>query len=131
MKKMRSSSSFGVNIGTSSLLLVFVILCLISFATLSIVSADADKKLGDKVIERTSGYYNACNEANERLMTIDETLRLAYDSGLSRDEYYAQVGENISFCVPVSDIQSLQVNSSINYPSENDESFYTITCCYL
>ena len=36
-----------MNIGSASILLVFVILCLVSFAVLSIVSANADSKLSN------------------------------------------------------------------------------------
>ena len=43
MKKEKRS--FGLSIGSSSILMVFVVLCLTTFATLSLVSANADYKL--------------------------------------------------------------------------------------
>ena len=42
-----------MNIGSASILLVFVILCLVSFAVLSIVSANADSRLSTRVLEPT------------------------------------------------------------------------------
>lgn len=45
-----------------------VILCLVCFAGLSIVSANADLTLSRKLAERTSAYYQACNEAQEDLL---------------------------------------------------------------
>ena len=126
MKKQRKVSS-GINIGTSSLLLVFVILCLVSFATLSIVSANADKKLNDKVVQRSQGYYNACSEANNKLMTIDQTLRTVYDTGVTRDEFLEQVGTSFSFGIEVSDMQTLYVEATVNYPSADGDPFYKIT----
>ena len=48
---------FGMNIGSASMMLIFVILCLVSFAALSIVSANADRRLSRKIAERTSAYY--------------------------------------------------------------------------
>ena len=53
-KSKKSGLSFSSGIGSSSLLVIFVILCLVSFATLSIVSANADYKLSKKVLDRTS-----------------------------------------------------------------------------
>jgi len=39
MSNSSKKRQFGMNIGSASILLVFVILCLVSFAVLSIVSA--------------------------------------------------------------------------------------------
>ena len=52
-RQKSSGVSFSNGIGSSSLLVTFIILCLVSFATLSIVSANADYKLSGKVLERT------------------------------------------------------------------------------
>ena len=126
MQTRKKSDPIGANVGTSSLLLVFVILCLVSFATLSIVSANADKKLNSKIVERTASYYDACNQAEEKLMGIDNTLKDLYDSGISREEYFANAGETIDFAIPVSDVQTLNVSVKVNYPSETNTSFYSI-----
>lgn len=127
MNRKKRSDSFGINVGISSLLLVFVILCLVSFATLSLVSANANKKLNDKVISRTESYYNACNEANERLSNIDASLIDAYILSSSEDEYRSIVGETIDFAITVSEMQTLHIKADINYPVSDDDTFYTIT----
>ena len=75
MKKKR----FGVNIGTASILIVFVVVCLVSFAVLSLVSANADYKLTQKLAERETDYYNACNLAYRDLNTIDDMLHVYED----------------------------------------------------
>ena len=54
MNNSSRKKQFGMNIGSASILLVFVILCLVSFAVLSIVSANADSKLSARVLERTT-----------------------------------------------------------------------------
>ena len=64
---MDKKKNFPMNIGLSSILLIFVVLCLVSFSILSIVSANADKKLSLKVLNRSIAYYNACNEAETTL----------------------------------------------------------------
>lgn len=61
MSNSSKKKQFGMNIGSASILLVFVILCLVSFAVLSIVSANADSRLSTRVLERTTAYYDACN----------------------------------------------------------------------
>lgn len=49
MSNSSKKKQFGMNIGSASILLVFVILCLVSFAVLSIVSANADSRLSTRV----------------------------------------------------------------------------------
>ncbi len=127
MSIKRKKETTGVNVGTSSLLLVFVVMCLVSFATLATVSARADEKLNNKVVERNAAYYSACNQAEERVAGIDQTLKSLYESGVTRDEYYAQAGENIDFAIPVSDVQTLSISVKVNYPAAPEDNFYTVT----
>ena len=119
--------SFGINIGSASILLIFVLLCLISFATLSIVSANADSKLTAKVLERTTAYYEACNKAEVSLADIDKTLISVYFNSENADEYFATVGHSKSFNVPISELQTLQVHIDILYPEKDDDTLYRIT----
>lgn len=118
---------FGMNIGSASILLVFVILCLVSFAVLSIVSANADSKLSSRVLERTTAYYDACNQAEQSLAGMDKTLRRMYESSDSEEAYFAAVGHGKSYVIPISDLQSLQVTIEILYPTSSEDTFYRIT----
>lgn len=127
MSNSSKKKQFGMNIGSASILLVFVILCLVSFAVLSIVSANADNKLSARVLERTSAYYAACNQAEQSLAGMDNTLRRIYASSDSEDAYFASVGHGKSYVIPISDLQSLQVTIEILYPQADDDSFYRIT----
>jgi len=122
-----NKKNYSMNIGTSSILLIFVLLCLVSFAALSIVSANADNKLSTKVMDRNTAYYNACNEAEESLTSLDITLSNLYVTGISEDDYYAQVGHSASYVIPISDLQSLQVELDILFPKNPDEPFYHLT----
>ena len=61
-----------INMGTSLLLVVFVVLCLVVFAVLSISTAQADYNLSSNQAELTSQYYEACNAAEELLAVIDD-----------------------------------------------------------
>lgn len=119
--------SFGINIGSASILLIFVLLCLISFATLSIVSANADSKLTNKVLERTTAYYDACNKAEASLAEIDKTLIRVYLESDNADAYFASVGHSKSFNITVSEMQTLVVQIEILYPENDEDTFYRIT----
>ena len=57
--------------GTSTLLLIFLSLCLLTFAVLSLLSARADRNLSRKTADRTTAYYEACNQAENRIGEID------------------------------------------------------------
>lgn len=127
MSNSSKKKQFGINIGSSSILLVFVILCLVSFAVLSIVSANADNKLSARVLERTTAYYTACNQAEQSLAGMDQTLRRVYESSADEETYFASVGHGKSYVIPISDLQSLQVSIDILYPQTAEDPFYQIT----
>lgn len=127
MSNSSKKKQFGMNIGSASILLVFVILCLISFSVLSIVSANADSKLSGRVLERTTAYYNACNQAEQSLAGMDKTLQRIYASSESEEAYFTSVGHGKSYVIPISDLQSLQVTIEILYPVFPEDTFYRIT----
>ena len=124
---MNKKKNFGVNIGSASILLIFVIICLVSFAVLSIVSANADNKLTQKVLDRTTAYYEACNNAEASLAAVDDTLCNVYHSCADADSYFQMVGHSKSYAIPISDLQTLQVTIEILYPTQDDDPFYHIT----
>ncbi len=116
-----------LNVGTSSVLFIFVILCLVSFAILSLSSAMSEYKLSSRVAENSQAYYDACNSAEEQLASFDKTLKNLYDTGISRSGYYDSVGKKKTFAIPVNDVQTLEVEIRILYPEKEGESFYDIT----
>lgn len=118
--------SFGTGIGSASILVIFVILCLVSFATLSIVSANADYKLSTKVVDRTTAYYDAVCKAEACLAQLDQTLAVIYKDSASEDEYFQTVGHNKSFVIPISELQSLEVQVTILYLYTDADHFYHV-----
>ena len=127
MNNSSRKKQFGMNIGSASILLVFVILCLVSFAVLSIVSANADSKLSARVLERTTAYYAACNQAEQSLAGMDKTLQRMYASSGSEEAYFVAVGHGKSYVIPISDLQTLQATIEILYPESDEDTFYRIT----
>ena len=123
----RKKRELPLNVGTSSVLFIFVILCLVSFAILSLSSAMSDYKLSKRVVENSQAYYDACNEAEEQLASFDKTLKDLYDTGISRAGYFENVGKKKTFAIPINDIQTLEVEIRILYPESAGDSFYDIT----
>ncbi len=124
----RRKIRMGVNVGSSSILLIFVILCLVSFATLSLVSANADSRLSRRILDRTTDYYNACNVAEAHIAELDRQLAEAYADSYSLTEYFEKTdGLDFSITVKISDTQALQVSVEPIYPVQDDQGFYRIT----
>lgn len=94
MKK--NKNSFGISVGSSSILVVFVVLCLTTFATLSLVSANADYNLSAKTADATKNYYAADCEAEEKLQAVDAVLKEVYQ-GFGTDEaaYRTQLQQDL------------------------------------
>ncbi len=81
--------------GTSTLLLIFVSLCLLTFAVLSFLSARADQNLSRKTAERTSAYYETCNQAEDRLGETDRMLEKTLAGNCQRKSLFSGSPGNI------------------------------------
>jgi len=119
----------GINVGGSSILVIFVLLCLTTFATLSMVSASADYKLTQKTVLAATSYYNADAAAEAILAQIDGVLLEGAKSGENylpmveaglrqiEDVDYRQDGAGspvVSYLVPLNDFQSLSVELALS-----------------
>ena len=114
--------------GTSTLLLIFVSLCLLTCAVLSFLSARADQNLSRKTAERTSAYYEACNQAEDRLGEADQTLEKIWQETANEKAYFQAVRKTfedmdfdeeshmLSFSVPLTDTQVLAVTLKLRTP---------------
>ena len=71
---MRGKPSAGINVGGSSILVVFVLLCLTTFATLAMVSASANYRLAQRVVASIDAFYEADGRAEEILAEISAVL---------------------------------------------------------
>ena len=118
---------FTVCIGLPPILLIFVVLCLVAFGVLSLVSANADQKLSQKVLDRSTAYYEACNQAEEMLCDVDKRLHTAYQSSHSTEEYVQMISVIPGhYTYPVSDIQYLDVVLSYPMPNNDADALYEI-----
>ena len=140
---MDKKNSGGMNIGTSSILVTFVLLCLVTFSALSYMSARSDYKLSRQTAERTVAYYDANRMAEIYMANIEDALRNHADtcdnaedyiSGVERvfaDNEIIQVEKNdenvsLSYVVKINEAQNLQVVLSVHYPDVNDSAVFHI-----
>ena len=128
----KNGPEFKLNPGSTSILLIFVTLCLVAFAVLCVVSSNSDRKLGNKVINRTTEYYDACNHAQRIIAQIDNELLQAYGDTSSEADFYTAVGgPSRAFVIDIDKTRKLHVGLSIDYPQESGDSFYHITSWYI
>jgi len=85
---VKRKNSFNLSVGASSILMIFVVLCLTTFGVLSYVTANADSKISTKNAETVENYYAGTTEAEKKLQTIDDSLLSAKNDA----EQAAEVG---------------------------------------
>ncbi|MDE5910577.1 MAG: hypothetical protein K2H52_17880 [Lachnospiraceae bacterium] len=128
---METKKRSGSSIGASSLLVIIVVVSLVCFATLSITSASADLRLSQKLADRTSSYYEACNEAQNTLKNLSGSFRSIYMESMNEDEYNQKIKESLSdsltFTYPMNENQILQVSISPLYPQDSSGDFFQIS----
>jgi hypothetical protein len=76
-KKSSSSAPFA-GIGSAPLLVVFLVLCLLTFAALSLSTARNNARFSQKVADRKNDYIAACNESELLLSKLDDYLWTQY-----------------------------------------------------
>lgn len=148
MQKNNRQAPF-VNIGSSLLLVIFLILCLVTFATLSLSSARGDYSFSSRAAQRRTEYYQACNTAEDVLAQIDEIISQAAehagekpDSSVDwrKDLDFSQIGgaefdgmglevvfdgaeHSLSYQIPVNEQQALEVALTL---TEDGTGYYQI-----
>ena len=141
---MNKKQSGGINIGTSSILVTFVLLCLVTFASLSYLTAKADYDLSVQTAQRTAYYYDANRMAELYMANIEALLSKHFSSCSDKKEFYDGIEgvfsdnsnievENVSsdvvtlsYSVPVSESQNLCVKLMAHYPSAEDTRLLTV-----
>lgn len=140
MKRNKQQSTF-INIGSSSLLMVFLVLCLTTFAILSLSSAQSDYSFSKKFAEHKTEYYEASSRAEMILGEIDQLLAENSDQVTARldgkeiDNISLSCtgadGETvISYQVPSGEKQALNVVLLVTNDSEH-ENYYKIQAWQL
>lgn len=120
--------------GFSTIITLFVMICLVTFAALSLLSANSDYKLSKKTADNTSSYYRADAQAREFIKALDEKLpadeikSIPTDSAIKELEliYDNNRLQFINFQVDITDVQVLYVSLELNYTNNSSKPFCQI-----
>jgi hypothetical protein len=122
------------NIGTVSLLMIFIVLCMVIFAALSLSGAAADYRFSEKLATQNSLYYEASDKAEVLLAQIDEILIRESKDSPSVSDYHSRLsdavadldaedaddisldGDVLSYTIPENDRLALSVSLRITDP---------------
>lgn len=144
MSKKNHNNGLGVsNFGFSTILLAFVMICIVTISAVSLLTANSDYKLSKKVAEKSKAYYLAEEEAYQILAEVDSLLADSYVRTSNEYDYYKSVETALSalgygtyeknaaeytysYEVSISDNQVLNVVLLLNYPNSNNDTFYEI-----
>ncbi|MBO4901446.1 MAG: hypothetical protein J5518_01445 [Lachnospiraceae bacterium] len=140
---MNKNKSGGINVGTSSILVTFVLLCLVTFAALSFLSANSDYRLSQQTAKRTTEYYDANRFAELYMANIEGLLSKCYARSGSESDYMKEVPKlfadndsitvntdsspvTLSYDVKVNDTQKLHVCLAVAYPAKGNDALFHI-----
>ena len=139
-----------IHIGFSSILMVFTMLCLVTFATLSLITANSHYRLSLKVAEKTTAYYEADTAARNYLQQLDLALADLYANCDDSQTFFEKAADLIpelktedtltagsptivgncptcTFQVTINDVQNLYVTLELLYPEHPGDEFYKVT----
>ena len=146
--KPKKNSYPPVNVGSSFMLVILVILCMVVFAMLSLSGAVRDENYSKKTTDRTTAYYKANNLAEERLEKVDQILfDISKETNLYTSDYQQKTLaslENIEgitvlpneevqnaliiqYLVPVGDDDSESLRVTLAANDRDIEGYYRIT----
>jgi len=83
----RPRQEYRVGIGASSMLTIFVALCVSTLALLALSGARGDAALTSRTAEMTLGYYEASDQAQRVLARIDGAVRDAASAAAGQREF--------------------------------------------
>ena len=115
--KQNNTAGMGAQIGSASIVMIFAVLCLTIFATLSFQTAAHEYRLAQKTADAAEAYYRADGIAEERYGQICAVLLeepMHDDIGARLDAMHVQQeriagAQYLQYRVPVDDTQALEV----------------------
>ncbi len=108
-----------IKIGGTSLISVFVLLCLAAFGTLSLSSANADYRLAERSAAAVSEYYRADSNAVEAYAVVDREMRTAQ----SAEQLMEQLAGKIQYEAIVTQ-ENGRLECSFEVPVDKNRSIY-------
>ena len=138
-----------INLGFSSILMVFITVCFATFAALSVLTAHSDYKLSSKFADKTTAYYQADMVARNIACEIEQNLYRLYSTVYHENDFFEELTlelllENvpegatdieffsednsacINYAVTISEVQTLHVSLEILYPASGNDTLLKI-----
>jgi hypothetical protein len=81
-----------LGLGGPSIIMIFIILCLITLGSLALLTANNDWQLTQKTAQSVSAYYEADNKAEEQLADIEAKLKSGRP--LAQNTYHIDASDN-------------------------------------
>ncbi len=103
-----NNKNHAAHVGSASILLIFTVLSLISFATLTLINSKADYNLSNNLAERQRLYYEACHKGNAFVAAINSGYEYPEENGIIKES------------VPINDNQTLDI--TLTSKEESDSS---------
>ena len=113
---MNRKPIYSTHIGAASILLIFLVLSLISFASLTLVNSRADYVLSKKMMDRSIAYYGACHEANAFIAENEPSFR---KGGIASTDIRI---DQLKKSFPLSKFQTLDVSIQPMTPDDENDS---------
>lgn len=113
---------FKVSTGITSIMMIFVVLCLTAFGVLSYTSANADIKLSMKNADSKLEYYQAEGRLNEKICHIDGIIVSIRQKAPEGEGYYEEIKKNIREAY--GDNVYNQANNTVTLKESIDDSRY-------
>lgn len=118
-----------MNVGISLLLVVFLILCLFTFAAIALTSAKNEYENSLDVVQRTGDYYAACNEVEQILAALQADIDAGRDQVLEVRNYNIPINREQQLCVSIEPVEPgssepyriirWQTTSTINWQTDD------------
>ncbi len=138
-----------MNPGASSLLVIFLVLCIAIFATLTLSGAQSDYSFSRELAAHQTAYYSASNQSEHILHELDMFLSETAHKVSDRQHFYSLVADTLdaelqgipielkegshmptlSWQIPIDDNQVLLTRVSLEWPYDdatNATGFYRI-----
>ncbi len=124
---MNRKTIYSTHIGAASIMLIFMVLSLVSFAALTVVNSRADYRLSEKMQERSISYYNACHEANAFIAETATMLQNEYDLCPQEKDFTDQLNNTeFSKSINLNNHQTLDITLKAVTPTDGNSILYEI-----
>lgn len=139
----KTTQQNSIHVGSSLILVTFVLLCLVTFSVLALTSAKTDYSMTLEAARNTTDYYNATNQAEQKLADIGSVLRECLRNSSDSHSYFEEVKQHLSsdetivltqktdavilqFTIPVNVSRTLLVSLTAYYPRDNRGPLFTV-----